>query len=103
MGCGLSCDAPTPTDEETAATATVGPVDAEDAEGMFSGYDHETGAGTLRVDADVPARVRVPELGVEQRLGKWVQDRFEKARPRHFWCFARLECRVGKVAGIVGV
>ena len=27
---------------------------------VHAGYDHETGAGTLRVDADVPARVSVP-------------------------------------------
>jgi beta-galactosidase len=30
-----------------------------------AGYDHLTGAGTLRVSTDVPARVRVPELDVD--------------------------------------
>ena len=33
---------------------------------IHADYDHETGAGTLRVDADVPARLRVPELGGDQ-------------------------------------
>jgi beta-galactosidase len=39
---------------------------------VHAGYDHETGAGTLRVDADVPARVRVPELGVDAATGETV-------------------------------
>ena len=32
---------------------------------VHADYDHRTGAGTLRVDADVPARLIVPELGVD--------------------------------------
>jgi beta-galactosidase len=36
-------------------------------------YDHETGAGTLRVEADVPARLSVPELGVEVAAGETVR------------------------------
>jgi hypothetical protein len=30
-----------------------------------------------------PASMQAKE---NERLGKWVQGRFEKARPRHFWC-----------------
>ncbi len=40
---------------------------------VHAGYDHRTGAGTLRVDADVPARLSVPELGVEAAAGETVQ------------------------------
>jgi beta-galactosidase len=40
---------------------------------VHADYDHETGAGTLRVDADVPARVRVPELGVDAAAGETVR------------------------------
>ncbi|MCO1593921.1 DUF4981 domain-containing protein [Micromonospora sp. RHAY321] len=36
-------------------------------------YDHRTGAGTLHVSADVPARVSLPELGVEARTGDTVR------------------------------
>jgi beta-galactosidase len=36
-------------------------------------YDHRTGAGTLRVDADVPARLSVPELGVDVAAGATVE------------------------------
>ena len=32
---------------------------------VHAGYDHATGAGTLRVDAGVPARCPVPELGLD--------------------------------------
>ncbi|HJU01792.1 MAG TPA: glycoside hydrolase family 2 TIM barrel-domain containing protein [Actinomycetes bacterium] len=39
---------------------------------VHAGYDHRTGAGTLRVDADVPARVTVPELGVDAAAGDTV-------------------------------
>jgi beta-galactosidase len=35
-------------------------------------YDHVTGAGTLTVAADAPARVRVPELGVDAAAGETV-------------------------------
>ncbi|MDQ7903837.1 glycoside hydrolase family 2 TIM barrel-domain containing protein [Phytohabitans sp. ZYX-F-186] len=37
---------------------------------VSAGYDHLTGAGTLAVAADVPARVRVPELGVDAAAGE---------------------------------
>jgi beta-galactosidase len=40
---------------------------------VHAGYDHLTGAGTLRVDADVPARVTVPELGVDAAAGETVR------------------------------
>jgi beta-galactosidase len=40
---------------------------------VHAGYDHETGGGTLRVDADVPARVTVPELGVDVAAGDTVR------------------------------
>jgi beta-galactosidase len=40
---------------------------------VHAGYDHETGAGTLRVDAGVPARVTVPELGVDAAAGEVVR------------------------------
>jgi beta-galactosidase len=40
---------------------------------VHAGYDHQTGGGTLRVDADVPARVTVPELGVEVAAGETVR------------------------------
>ena len=39
---------------------------------VHAGYDPGTGAGTLRVDADVPARVTVPELGVDAAAGETV-------------------------------
>ncbi|WP_240929335.1 glycoside hydrolase family 2 TIM barrel-domain containing protein [Streptomyces coryli] len=32
---------------------------------VHAGYDHATGRGTLHVDADAPAHVHVPELGIE--------------------------------------
>ena len=37
-----------------------------------AGYDHRTGAGTLRVVADAPAQVRVPELNVDTESGATV-------------------------------
>ncbi|HSK36614.1 MAG TPA: glycoside hydrolase family 2 TIM barrel-domain containing protein, partial [Actinomycetota bacterium] len=40
---------------------------------VHAGYDHRTGAGTLRVDTDVPARVTVPELGVDAAAGATVR------------------------------
>jgi beta-galactosidase len=40
---------------------------------VHAGYDHQTGEGTLRVDADVPARVSVPELGVDVPTGETVR------------------------------
>ena len=40
---------------------------------VHAGYDHQTGAGTLRVDTDVPARLTVPELGVDAAAGETVR------------------------------
>jgi beta-galactosidase len=40
---------------------------------VHAGYDHETGAGTLRVEASVPARLTVPELGVDVAAGDTVR------------------------------
>ena len=39
---------------------------------VHADYDHVTGAGTLRVDASVPARLTVPELGVDIPAGETV-------------------------------
>src|SRR6201999_1750813 len=39
---------------------------------VHADYDHLTGVGTLRVDAPAPARVRVPELGVDAAAGETV-------------------------------
>jgi beta-galactosidase len=39
---------------------------------VHAGYNPGTGAGTLRVDAGVPARVTVPELGVDAAAGETV-------------------------------
>ena len=39
---------------------------------VHASYDHRTGTGTLRVDAEVPGRVTVPELGVDTATGEQV-------------------------------
>ncbi|CAL9594450.1 glycoside hydrolase family 2 TIM barrel-domain containing protein [Streptomyces sp. enrichment culture] len=39
---------------------------------VHASYDHVTGEGTLRVDADVAGRVTVPELGVDAATGEAV-------------------------------
>ena len=39
---------------------------------VHADYDHVTGAGRLRVDASAPARVLVPELGVDAAAGETV-------------------------------
>jgi beta-galactosidase len=39
---------------------------------VHAGYDHRTGAGTLRVDTDAAARLTVPELGVDAAAGETV-------------------------------
>jgi beta-galactosidase len=49
------------------------PAGAIDDWFVHADYDHETGAGTLRVDADVPARLSVPELGVDVAAGETVR------------------------------
>jgi beta-galactosidase len=46
---------------------------------VHADYDHRTGVGTLWVDADVPARLTVPELGVEVAAGETV--RLEAVEP----------------------
>ncbi|MFJ3613348.1 MULTISPECIES: glycoside hydrolase family 2 TIM barrel-domain containing protein [Streptomyces] len=40
---------------------------------VHASYDHTTGTGELRVDCDVPARVRVPELGLDLAAGESVR------------------------------
>ncbi|MGA4838889.1 glycoside hydrolase family 2 TIM barrel-domain containing protein [Streptomyces sp. G45] len=60
----------------------------EGAAGDFfahASYDHESGTGTLRVDADVPGRVTVPELGVDIATGDSVTvpvEPWSAERPR---------------------
>jgi beta-galactosidase len=49
------------------------PAGAIDDWFVHAGYDHRTGTGTLRVDADVPARLTVPELGVDAAAGETVR------------------------------
>ncbi|HET6749428.1 MAG TPA: glycoside hydrolase family 2 TIM barrel-domain containing protein [Actinomycetes bacterium] len=49
------------------------PAGAIDDWFVHAGYDHETGAGTLRVEASVPARLTVPELGVDVAAGDTVR------------------------------
>ncbi|MFD6349699.1 glycoside hydrolase family 2 TIM barrel-domain containing protein [Streptomyces roseolus] len=39
---------------------------------VHASYDHAAGTGELRVDCDVPARVRVPELGLDLAAGESV-------------------------------
>lgn len=39
---------------------------------VVSEYDHQSGGGSLRIDADVPARVLVPELGIDAPTGETV-------------------------------
>jgi len=49
------------------------PAGAIDDWFVHAGYDHETGAGTLRVEASAPARLTVPELGVDVAAGDTVR------------------------------
>ncbi|WP_086739559.1 glycoside hydrolase family 2 TIM barrel-domain containing protein [Streptomyces glaucescens] len=37
---------------------------------VHASYDHTSGAGTLRVDSEVPGRITVPELGVDIAAGE---------------------------------
>ena len=46
------------------------PVGAIDDHFVHADYDHATGTGTLRVDASVPARVVIPELGIDVPAGE---------------------------------
>ena len=54
-------------------TLLARPADALDDVFVHAGYDHTTGTGTLRVDTDVPARVTVPELGIDVASGESVE------------------------------
>ena len=54
-------------------TLLARPAGAIDDVFVHAGYDHETGAGTLRVDTDVPARITVPELGIDVAAGEQVR------------------------------
>jgi beta-galactosidase len=49
------------------------PAGAIDDWFVHAGYDHRAGAGSLRVEASVPARVTVPELGVDVAAGETVR------------------------------
>ena len=40
---------------------------------VHADYDHRTGSGTLTVEVDAPARVTVPELGIDAAAGEVVQ------------------------------
>lgn len=61
-------------------------VDAIDDVTVRADYDHRTGAGSLHVSADVPARVSLPELGVQARTGDTVRlpevEPWSAERPR---------------------
>ncbi len=54
-------------------TLLARPAGALDDYFVHADYDHVTGAGTLRVDTDVPARITVPELGLELVAGETVR------------------------------
>ena len=54
-------------------TLLARPADALDDVFVHAGYDHVSGTGTLRVDTDVPARVTVPELGIDVAAGETVE------------------------------
>ena len=51
-------------------TLLARPAGALDDVFVHAGYDHATGTGTLRVDTDAPARVTVPELGIDVAAGE---------------------------------
>ena len=46
------------------------PAGAIDDHTVHAGYDHETGLGTLRIDASAPAVVEIPELGIRMAAGE---------------------------------
>jgi beta-galactosidase len=54
-------------------TLLARPAEALDDVFVHAGYDHTTGTGTLRVDTDAPARVTVPELGIDVAPGESVE------------------------------
>ncbi|MBT2500869.1 DUF4981 domain-containing protein [Agromyces sp. ISL-38] len=49
------------------------PVGGIDDHFVHAGFDHTTGEGSLRVDADVDAVLEVPELGLRVRTGETVR------------------------------
>jgi beta-galactosidase len=51
-------------------TLTARPAGGIDDYFVHADYDHATGGGTLTVEADVPARVTVPELGIDAAAGQ---------------------------------
>ena len=51
-------------------TLLARPAGALDDVFVHAGYDHTSGTGTLRVDTDAPARVTVPELGIDVAAGE---------------------------------
>jgi beta-galactosidase len=53
-------------------TLLARPAGAIDDVFVHADYDHASGGGTLRVDCDVPARVTVPELGIDAAAGETV-------------------------------
>ena len=58
-------------------TLLARPADALDDVFVHAGYDHTTGTGTLRVDTRAPARVTVPELGIDAAAGESVETAVE--------------------------
>jgi beta-galactosidase len=58
-------------------TLVARPAEALDDVFVHAGYDHTSGTGTLRVDTDVPARVTVPELGIDVAAGETVEAAVE--------------------------
>jgi beta-galactosidase len=54
-------------------TVLARPVGAIDDVFVHADYDAASGAGALRVEADVPARVIVPELGIDAATGETVR------------------------------
>ena len=51
-------------------TLTARPAGGIEDYFLHADYDHRTGSGTLTVEADVPARVTVPELGIDAATGE---------------------------------
>jgi beta-galactosidase len=54
-------------------TLITRPVGAIDDVFVHAEYDPPSGAGALRVEADVPARVIVPELGIDAATGEMIR------------------------------
>ncbi|MEK8173527.1 glycoside hydrolase family 2 TIM barrel-domain containing protein [Streptomyces sp. M19] len=56
---------------------------------MHAAYDHTTGEGTLRVDADPGGRVSVPELGLDLAAGEPGRPPSSRGRPSGPGCTTR--------------